>query len=480
MKAFPAGRGDYFRYNPPMRLIRPLLGCLTAAVWSASAIAAPATRPTTGPVTAPATVPVAAPILEPYTAFALNYPGALPNVKGMYPIAVAGSLNTNPGIAAKEITRMAPGVRVMLATDVALGVLDHPDDVCYSRNGQPTTQQGIWPTAGIRVAAGRFDDWLGQFAAAGGAVDMVVVSAEDDYAIWNMSEDRLAAITDDRRFTELAPLLGFNDARQAMQQRNPRHGEPARWNAVMSGVVAAARRKAVLEPLRKHFPKAAMCNFNDLRISQEHIAMGVFGQPWYTIGGPAGTHQSPALFGGAAPRQIDADWSRPFLQVLYAVNFVRCLSRSSDVPQLPWVPFKGLNVGGGYGGGDMFEEVVAHLMLSGGTTNLLYFNPAPPKDIPPGAKVPKFATQADAEAMNSVLREIRREAGGKRIVAPVSIEPVRYDARFVLSAARLEDGSTLCRVTFAETEGVAQLRIGGEVIRVERPLGRNGVWMRIP
>ena len=451
---------------------RPFLVLIAAAlVASASAADAPATKPATKP---------AAFAIEPYTALALNFPGPLPNVKGMYPIAVAGGVNTNPGIAAKEIMRLAPGVRVVLATDATLGVLDHPDDVCLTPEGQPTTMQGIWPTAGPLAAAARFEGWLKQFAAAGGSIDLLVLSAEDDYAIWNMAEDRLTAITQDPRFPKVAKALGITDARQAMPHRATKAGEPARWNALMSGVVSAARRKAILEPLHKHFPNAAMCNFNDLRIDEANMAMGVQGQPWYTVGGIAGTHQSPALFGGAAPRQIEANWSRPYLQMIYAVNFVRCLSRSSDIPQLPWVPFKALTAGGGFGGGDMYEETVAHIMLSGGTNNVLYFNPTPPKDIPPGAKVPRFATPADAEAINSILREIRREAGGKRIVAPVAMDAARYDARFVISAARLEDGSTLCRITFAETEGTAQIRVGGEVVKVDRPLGRAGVWLRIP
>lgn len=415
-----------------------------------------------------------------YTAFAIHFPGPTPHVKVMYPITI----NTNPGIAAREVTRMAKGVRAVLAGDAAAGVLDHPDDVCLTPDGLPTRRQGIWPTAGPEVAARRFDAWLKHFAAAGGEIDLLVLDAEDDYAIWNMPPERLVAITQDPRFAALGRVLGFNDARQAMPHRATRAGEPARWNAVMSGIVAAARRKAVYEPLRKNFPKAVMCNFNDVVIDEAHIAMGVQGQPWYALGGPSGTHQSPALFGGAAPRQIAADWSRPYLQMIYATNFVRSLARSSEVPQLPWVPFKAMAPGNGreagFGGGDMYEEAVAHILLSGGTDNLLFYNPAPPADLPPGVRLPRFATTADADALNALLADMQKQAGGKRIVAPVVVDPIRYETKFVLSAARLEDGSTLCRITFAENEGVAQLRIGGHLVRVDRPVGKMGVWMRIP
>ncbi len=65
-------------------------------------------------------------------------------------------------------------------------------------------------------------------------------------------------------------------------------------------------------------------------------------------------------------------------------------------------------------------------------------------------------------------------------MSAASVEPVRYDAKFVLSAARLSDGSTLCRITFAETEGVADIRVGGNVVRVNRPLNRNGAWLKSP
>jgi len=418
--------------------------------------------------------------LQPYTAFAINFPGPTPHVKVMYPVTI----HTNPGIAAREIMRMGKGVRVVLAGDAAAGVLDHPDDVCLTPDRQPTEFQSVWPAAGPEVAARRFDAWLSHFAKAGGDVDLLVLDAEDDYAIWNMPQERLAAITHDPRFGELSKKLGFADARQAMPHRATKAGEPIRWNAVMSGIVAAARRRAVFDPLARHFPNAAMCNFNDVVIAEAHTAMGVQGQPWYTIGGVTGTHQSPALFGGAALRQIEADWSRPYLQLVYAVNFVRSLSRSGTTPQLPWVAFKSMAPGNGrdagFGGGDMYEEAVWHILLSGGTDNLLYFNPVQPPDVPPGVKLPHFATAADADALNALLSAMQKQAGEQRIAAPVTVDPVRYDAPFLLSAARLQDGSTLCRVTFAENTGAASIRVGGEVVRLERPNGKLGVWLRIP
>ncbi len=356
------------------------------------------------PQTPPATQPFVP--LQPYTAFSIAFPGPTPQVKVMYPLYIA----TNPGIAAKEISRMREGARVVMANDAATGILDHPDDVCIAADGTRTEIPGIWPTHGPDIAAKRLDAWLTRFAQAGGTIDLLVLGFEESLAIWNMPENRLAAITADKRFAALKKQLGIEDARQAMPHRATKAAEHLRWNAVMSGIVSDAVRRAVAEPLHKHFPKAAICNFNDLRLSEEHAAVDVSGWPVFTVDGPAGTHQSPVYFGGASLRAIPVDWRRPYVQLIYATNFARCLSRSSAVPQLPWVPFKGLMPAGGrqagFGGGDMYEEMVFHVLLSGGTDNLIFYNPLPPADLPPGAKAAGVPTPADAAALNTLLADM--------------------------------------------------------------------------
>lgn len=459
---------------------------LTILLLGRAGRSAPATAAVSGPGVGagPASLPAppAAGPLRPYTAFAWHFPGPRPRVKPLYWVGRA----VPPGVAAQTTRRMDAGARVLLMIDLVADLLQHPDDVCLTPDGKPTRERGVWPDRGVRAVAGRIDAYLGGVAAGGGAVDMLVLDFEDGYSMWlgSMTDARLAAIGADPRFPALAGRLGFADARLAAFDRSGPAGEYVRWNAVGYDLVAAALNRAVFGPLRRHFPDAGMCNFAAAALAREHVVPDVNGHMQHTVGDPPGTHQSPVVYGGWTPgRPVPADWTRPYLHVVYAANLVRGSSRSSRMPQLPWVGFKGwrgddVNRPIAWGRTDYWDEGAFHVMLSGGTDNLLYFNP---KDLRqrPGDPTSGAAQPADDDAMEAVLADAERQAGGHRIVAPLSTAPVAWDAPFVVSSARLADGSTLARVTFSERAVSADLTVGGRAVRVHRPAGKVGAWLRV-
>jgi hypothetical protein len=223
--------------------------------------------------------------------------------------------NVPAGVAARTTARMSPGTRVLILLDLVGDVLQHPSDVCLTADGQRTRDQGVWPAHGTREVAGRVDAYFGGIAAAGGAVDMVVLDLEDGYSSWGwaMTEARLAAVGADPRFPELAERLGFADARLALPDRG-RAGEHLRWNAVMAAVVSTALDRAAYDPLRRHFPRAGMCNFDNVAMARERVVPDLNGHPQYTLGDPPGTHQSPAYYGLWSPPTVAADWRRPFVR----------------------------------------------------------------------------------------------------------------------------------------------------------------------
>jgi hypothetical protein len=445
---------------------------------TAAARAAPA------PAADPRPAPPAATPLRPYTAFSWSFAGPRDKVKPMYWIQRA----TPPGVAAQATARMAAGSRVVLTVDFGRELLVHPGDACMTPDGKPAGHQGVWPVHGARAAAEEFDNYLRHFAAAGGQIDMLVLDYEGNNSCWWMTAARLEAIGADPRFKQLVPALGFADPLKALPQNSTARGEYLRWNAVMDRLVMDAMEQALLAPLRRHFPRAGLSNFDGQALPPENVIPELNGHMQYRLGDPVGTHQSPAVYGGilASAAVPTVDWTRPFVQVVYAANLVRTAVRSSPRPVMPWVAHRGFHRPGGkarpsvWGGTDYWQEGMYHALLSGGTTNLLYWNP--PSRLPPphNQSDTENAVPADDDATEAVMAEVERAAGGQLIVAAVATDQSPWDPPFIASAARLADGATLARVTFAEKTTEASITVGGRQVRVAKPPGKLGAWVRMP
>lgn len=457
--------------------------------WVAGVIAASACLAADAPATAPAAgaprrpAPPAVAPLRPFTAFSWSFAGPRPHVKPVYWLGV----NTVPGVAALATKRMDDGARVVLTTDYTPPLLRHPNDVCLTRDGEPTAVPGVWPEHGPREIARHFDAFLTAFAAAGGRIDFLALDREEGFSTWVMSEAAVDAIRQDPRSAALADRLGFEDFRLGLFKFRTEKQEYLQWNAVMNRVVEDATDRAMLEPLRRHFPRAGMSNFDGVAMDKAEVTPEANGHLQYRIGEPTGTHQSPVVYGAAFPKAaVEADWNRPFMQVVFAANLVRACARSSPRPIVPWVAYKSFwraDAGGRttvWGNTEWWDEGVYHALLGGGTDNLLFWNPITPKRTPFDPPPPNSSTPADADAIEAVLADFERQARGQRPVATAIPERVAWDAGFVLSAARLTDGSALGRVTFAEDVEQAVFRWGDRTMTVDRPAGRRGAWVRLP
>ena len=69
---------------------------------------------------------------------------------------------------------------------------------------------------------------------------------------------------------------------------------------------------------------------------------------------------------------------------------------------------------------------------------------------------------------------------GQPPVAPLTTQPVAWDATFIVSACRLADGAVLARVTFAEKTNAAEFELGGRKVSIQRPAGSLGAWVKLP
>ncbi len=78
------------------------------------------------------------------------------------------------------------------------------------------------------------------------------------------------------------------------------------------------------------------------------------------------------------------------------------------------------------------------------------------------------------------MADLEEAAKKSPIVTPITVDALPWESRFVVSAARLEDGSMLARVTFSDGTDKASFRLEGKDVSVERPAGKVGTWLRVP
>jgi hypothetical protein len=454
---------------------------LTLVCAGAIGAEAPATRPASAPAAprpaAPRPAPPAVTPLRPFTAFCWSFPGHRRHMRAFYWF----DIDTPPGKAAQITSRMDDGERVLLAGDWTKALLTHPNDACIGPDGNLTKVPGIWLEHGPRAISELFDNFLTAFREQGGKIDFLALDREENFSCWVMTEQWLAAIQADPRSAGLIEKVGFKDLRLALF-RNSANGEFLAWNAVTSRMVDDATELSILRPLRQHFPRAGMSNYGGLALTRDDVIPDINGHLQYLIGEPCGTHQSPALYGGATPKNVNADWSRPYMQVVYAANLARCGVRNSTRPMIPWVAFKSFMKDGErptfWGDTPYWEEGAWQSMLSAGTSNVLLFNPL--SKTPAATQPTGDALDRDNDAMETLMAEMEQAAKGSRVTGPLTIERIPWDAGFFVSAARLADGAVLARVTFSENEKKATFQIAGKQFTVDRPEGKVGAWVRVP
>jgi hypothetical protein len=470
-----------------MWAMRPAIVALfLVVVWVGSALWSPAqTTPQPAAPTPRGAVPAgpereapAAAALRPFTAFSWHFPGhGLPHIKPMLVMPPNGNFRL-VGLAAR---RLEPGTRVVLNTHTMSDLIDHPRDVCRDRAGNPTTQMGVWPEFGTELVRDRWQWQLQEIAAAGGEIDHVVVDYENGYSCWVMSEARLQAIGADPRWPDLARELGFADPLLALFERR-RDGSYLRWNAVTHRTIAQSLERSMFTPLRRQFGKAGMSCYGFVARHAHDALFDINGHPSYSFDEVPGSHQSPALYGFAPSfPNVPADFSKPFAILLYSTNDLRNCLRASNRPILPWVAFRSSMEMPGrpspLNGTDWWQEHTYHVALNAGTDNLLFFNPGRNGLGPPSQS---YTRSSDNEAMNDVMAELQKQAGGKRFVRSAFSGAVPWDVKVLLSAVLLEDGSTLARVSFSDGVDSAEVTVAGVPLKLTRPPGKLGTWVMIP
>lgn len=428
--------------------------------------------------------------LKPFMAFAWQPTAPLRHVSAMLPIGP----QSNPLETALASKKMPAGCRVLLSGSMANGLLDQPEDHCRDAAGNLTAFPGIWPEKGVLVVAARCDAFFSAFAGAGGECDALSLDFEDGFSNWGMRPDRLRAIAADPRFADTMTKLGLtslHDADDLLKQVDDwRHsnGMYLKWNSRTDGIVNAALSRAVGAPLGRRLPGAGFCNYNAVIVTPPNAVPDLNGHNSYSEGPPCGSYQCPPVYGDVGNISvvgIAGDWKSPFTCVIWCADRVRACVRSSLIPVLPWISFRGRTGDDPayptvrWANTDYWQESVYHTLLSAGANNVLYFDPRGHRDIftkpPPGSVSPE-----DDQALEDVLADIEQRAHAHPFAKALNTELMAYTDKVLASAAVTDDGHTVARVTFAPGVEAADVKIGSSTIHAVCPAGKVGVWVDVP
>lgn len=417
--------------------------------------------------------------LEPYVAF--SWAPVPESARQVSPL-LRFDRTSLPGAIGVEARQLPPGRRVLFSWDLTNALLEDPRDRCLQADLRLSEHQGVWPDWGVASVQRRYAAFWTQFQRAGGHCDMLVLDYEAGWSAWVMTPERLAAIRGDPRFPLLGKRLGFDDIeRKALWEHSRATGEYLKWNSVTGSMLNEAINRAVWDPLRQAFPKALLSNYDSLILDRPHVVPDPRGHLQYKEGPCVGNCQSPSIYGEVPSVSVGrppADWADPMTSVIHGANYARAIMRSSPLPVIPWIAHRSWTGNEGavrtvpWADTDYWQENVYQVMLSVATNNLLFWNP-------PDRGLTSPATPQDAVAMHAALLEIQRMANGHPLAEPMTLKPVEYKAKVLVSAARTQDGTILARVTFApDAEAEQTVEIDGHRYRVTRPAGAHGLWLR--
>ena len=408
--------------------------------------------------------------LRPYTAFAWTAPTVplpLPHVVGL----VRYQASSDPAVIAVNLNDRPAGARALLRWESNDNhVWRNPLDRVAGATTRPV--QGPWLANGA-AAEGAFE---GRFAAdlrrRGATPDLLVLDTEMGVGTWNLSAADVAAVAADPRWPPLARRFGVKSSEHLAGTLDTA-GSRA-FNLAMAETEAGYFRAAFADPWRRAFPSIRVSEFGDGVLDDRAAAdapddNGVV-QP-ATAGTMRGDLQSPYCYPwvhgiGRPPANRGADFGRTLPVLCWLTGGVRAYART-PVAVLPWVSAKGWTDGHvGIRDTPWQDELLWHVCLSGGCTDVLLFNP----DHRP----------ADGAAADGDLATLQREAGDAATLRPLTAAAVPFDAAVLVSGAATPAGRRVYRVT---TGDVGPRRVvvtlPGErgTTTVDVPAGACGAWV---
>ncbi len=360
--------------------------------------------------------------------------------------------------------------------------------------------RSLWWDNGVQFVRQRFERFFKAYSDAGGELDVFVLDFEQGFSYWHLRElaensyascgldAYLDAIQNDKRFSHWRERLGFDDLKTLNQwYENDNH---LKWSALVWEHLAAYIEQAVYQPMKKYFPQADFSNYGYYYQQSELNFPDIHGyyRHKYTDGIHVGTHQSREIYGWVdLPTQIklaDRPYPvTPYNAFRFAVNKLRAMLVSSEVPISPWVAYKGFS-NGHLHNNDYYQELIFHILLSG-VDYLLYWNPAELKDFEPD----------NNRLLNDLIQQVNSLINSRNIRFETS-ELANWFDQLLITKIKLADGQQLWRVTanLEADEKIADhivaekpLRLnvkgldydfaGMQLLKVNQELSSKGLWL---
>ena len=167
-----------------------------------------------------------------------------------------------------------------------------------------------WPEHKIAVVAKRVETFFTAFKAAGGRLDLLVLDQEENLSMWGLNEAQIRVIWDDPRFVPYRETVG--DPAAILRDSSPppyRVGDDLarvvaegdkpymKWNRIQQELYNASLNRAVYEPVRKLFPSARVCNYDNYRLIAPDVVTDANGHLIAGLSTLFGNRASPQLYG---------------------------------------------------------------------------------------------------------------------------------------------------------------------------------------
>ena len=415
--------------------------------------------------------------ITPYTAFAWTAPNPpLTHVVGI----IRYQSSSDPSHIAAALNKLPAGQRFLLRWESNDNHFWHnpadqlPDpESAATQPANPHRYQGPWIDNGAAAEAAfesRFAAALKQHSA---TPDFLVLDTEFGISTYDMTEPHLRAIMADARWPALAKRFNIHGTAGLIRTINNPNAQA--FNLAMQVTTAHYFRAGYFEPWKTIFPNIHASDFGDgvldaAAAQQAPDDMGCI-QPMALP--MHGDTQSPYCYAwvhdlAKSPAGQGADFTKPMPILCWLTSMVRAYAKSPQ-PILPWLAAKSWTDGHvPIVNSPYQDELLFHICLSAGCTEILFFNPDSPT--------------ADNQAIDHDLADLQRQTNNSPTLAPLTTAAVPYRSAILISGATCADGRRIYRLTIWPTLPTPrQLRVSlpGEktACLVIVPSDQPGVWI---
>jgi hypothetical protein len=335
---------------------------------------------------------------------------------------------------------------------------------------------------GIAAVRARVSAIMGRLRQLGADVDGVAVDNETTLhaACFLGRTGSLAAIESDPRWPSLARSMGLPTRISDMSWGSPLYFT---WTERMAGRFDAAMQSAVMEPIRRFFPKAVVSNYCTGRMLGKYSSPDINGHYDRRITNGFGTHDNSEFYAWLADGRIakaaggaatDPSW----VAFRAEVHKIRGMNASSTRPKHAWIAARSWpGVSWGWvplADSPMWDELVIQLGMHG----VSQFFELSIEDFGISRERNLEIRAADRAALNSVMSELNERLANVSMTAVLSASQPSWQDQ-VIATGRRAGQQVIWRFSFAPGVDAVKIRLtDGSELLIEAEEGRRGAWFQ--